>query len=216
MGTIGALVEGQTEEQFIKIVLAPFLQRRNIFVEPIVIKTKVTKQGKHFKGGINSYAQVERDLRKLPPKKYSYVTTMFDVYQLPEDFPGYKEAQRYRQSPHKYVEVLEREFAKDIDRERFIPYLSLHEFEALLFAAPEQIIDRLSGIDAAKIEKIVEQFPTPEDINHDAPPSKRLAALYRSYGKVRHGIMIVKEVGIERLRATCPHFNQWVNQLETI
>ena len=51
---IAISVEGQTEESFIKQILMPYLLAKNIFVEPIIVKTK--KMANHsFKGGTISF-----------------------------------------------------------------------------------------------------------------------------------------------------------------
>ena len=65
-------------------------------------------------------------------------TTMFDLYRLPDDFPGYEQSKSIS-DPYLRVMFIERELAKDIDDYRFIPYIQLHEFEALIFADPQRI-----------------------------------------------------------------------------
>jgi len=59
------LVEGQTEERFVKDVLAPNLQTQKIFLIPTILATKRVKDGPNFKGGITSFGKIERDLRRL-------------------------------------------------------------------------------------------------------------------------------------------------------
>ena len=50
------LVEGQTEETFVRDLLEPHLSRRGVFPVPILAKTKRTTSGQTFKGGIPSTA----------------------------------------------------------------------------------------------------------------------------------------------------------------
>ena len=102
---------------------------------------------------------------------------------------------------------------------RFIPYLQLHEYEALLFSDP---IAFASGINqpqlASRFQQIRDEFPTPEDIDDDpqTAPSKRILATYRAYQKVLDGTLGARAVGIERMRQECPHFHEWVQRLEAL
>ena len=57
-----ALVEGQTEEIFIKRLLAPHLAPKSIYITPILVRTKRVVGGADYKGGITTYAKFERDL----------------------------------------------------------------------------------------------------------------------------------------------------------
>ena len=47
--------EGQTEESFVNDVLYPYFSRMDIYVTPIIHKTKRTPT-KAFKGGVSRYA----------------------------------------------------------------------------------------------------------------------------------------------------------------
>ncbi len=83
------LVEGQTEERFVKDVLQPYLWDGGVHPEPKIVTTKRVKRGAHFKGGITNFKKVEDDLRRfLGDTDAALVTTMFDYYGLPDDFPG--------------------------------------------------------------------------------------------------------------------------------
>jgi len=57
------LVEGQTEETFIKRILGPHLAAADVFLTPILAATKRVKEGRKFKGGVTRYEPVRRDLR---------------------------------------------------------------------------------------------------------------------------------------------------------
>ena len=64
---------------------------------------------------------------------------MFDFYALPKDFPGVKDAEKLQNDIDK-VNCLEnalfediKKFQGDFDDNRFIPYIQLHEFEALFY-----------------------------------------------------------------------------------
>lgn len=129
------LVEGQTEETFVRDVLAPHFITRNVALTPKILVTRRVKSGGHFKGGVVNYAQVKRELHLLlADTGAERITTMLDYYGLPEDFPGL--AGRPSGTCYQRVEHVERAFQADIAHPRFLPYLALHEFEALLFTEP--------------------------------------------------------------------------------
>jgi hypothetical protein len=46
------LVEGQTEEKFIKELLVPYFENKSIYIVPIIISTSRRKSGSKYKGGI--------------------------------------------------------------------------------------------------------------------------------------------------------------------
>ncbi len=48
------LVEGQTEERFVKQVLRDHLLSLNLSITPTLLTTKVVKNGPNFKGGVTS------------------------------------------------------------------------------------------------------------------------------------------------------------------
>jgi len=56
----------------------------------------------------------------------------------------------------------------------------------------------------------------PESINEtpSGAPSKRIAAHLDRYRKVVHGPLAAADIGLEKLRAACPHFAAWLSWLE--
>src|ERR1043166_6292420 len=83
------LVEGQTEERFVKDVLGPAFFARNLFFHPTILVTKRVKSGSSFQGGVTSFAKFKKDaLRLLNTGGPVMITTMLDYYGLPSDFPG--------------------------------------------------------------------------------------------------------------------------------
>ncbi|MEI6046571.1 MAG: hypothetical protein WCS37_19645 [Chloroflexota bacterium] len=52
------LVEGQTEETFVRDVLAPYLSEKGVYPSAMRATTKPVKDGPNFKGGIVSYGKV--------------------------------------------------------------------------------------------------------------------------------------------------------------
>ncbi len=100
---------------------------------------------------------------------------------------------------------------------RFFPYLSLHEFEALLFSSPSHIARALNDPSKERdLDAIRRAFPTPEDINDNPPtiPSRRIMCHLPRYNKVFFGSVIARRIGLERMRNQCPHFAAWISRLE--
>jgi len=210
------LVEGQTEERFVKDVLCPHLWARGIDATPKVATTKRVKRGPDFKGGVTDYQKVENDLRKLLGDTDAVsVTTFIDYYALPADFPGM--SNRPTGSPHDRARYVEAAWERKIDQDRFHAYLMIHEFEALLFAKPDELSTALyQPTILPQLMSIRSSFSTPEDINDNpqTAPSKRIAQLLPGYQKTLHGPLLTKRMGLELIRQECPHFNEWLSWLE--
>ena len=209
------LVEGPTEEAFVKEVLNPYLNQYNRHLSPTIINTKVVKGGKNYKGGIGNYAQVKRDLVRLVQQNTLTVTTFFDYYGLPSDFPGVADKTDFSNGQQRVTHI-ERSLSDDINSRNLIPYVQLHEFETLLFTSIDGF--RYCYTDSAKIQTfqhIIDQFPNPEDIN-DSPitaPSKRILSILPEYNKPFQGCMIALENRLENALERCPHFAEWVQKL---
>ncbi|MGA7722082.1 MAG: DUF4276 family protein [Ignavibacteriaceae bacterium] len=211
------LVEGFTEEGFIKKVLGPYLFTKNIFLIPTIIKTKREISGPDYKGGVNSYNQVTRDLLPLlNDTSADIVTTMIDYYALPNDFPGYID--RPAGTCYKRVEFMEEQFSLNINRTKFLPYLQLHEFEALIFASEETISAAFIYVPSklSLVSAVNNSFASPEEINEDPSlaPSKRLKNIFPDYEKIFHSQLILLQANVDNLRARCNHFNSWLTKLE--
>jgi hypothetical protein len=212
------LVEGQTEETFVRDVLTSHLMTRNIYPISTLVATKVVKVGANFKGGLNSYGRAKKQiLNLLGDTSAIAVTPMFDLYGLPTDFPGYQTrplGDCYAKTTH-----LENALSQDIGNHRFRPYLQIHEFEAFLFVSPKETAARLPGSNLLDdLVKIKAAFNSSEEINDNpnTAPSKRLIDLFPQYQKTLHGPLIAKYIGLEPIRQECPHFNQWLTWLEEL
>jgi hypothetical protein len=59
------LVEGQTEERFVKDMLAPAFFEKELFFSATILVTKRVKDGPNFKGGVTSFAKFRNDLQRL-------------------------------------------------------------------------------------------------------------------------------------------------------
>jgi hypothetical protein len=215
-----AVVEGQTEETFVNTVLAPELGSRNIFMDTHCITTG-REDTRMYRGGLNKYRQLKRDLTrwmKQDQQPDAWFTTMLDLYALPGDFPGVGDCAS-RSSPAEHVDCLEARLIQDLDHRRFIPYIQLHEFEALLFSDVSQFAVEFPGNVSViqQLARIRAKVSSPEDID-DSPigaPSKRiLEILSDDYEKTLAGPAIAKRIGLPTLRRECPHFNQWIEKIE--
>jgi hypothetical protein len=200
------LVEGQSEEIFVKQTLAPFLAEYGVYVEgPINL------------GGVSTWGKILKHLKPLTHKG-AWVTTLLDFYGLPEDFPGYQEAYGPG-NPRDLVVKLQNKFGAEIDYPKFIPFLALHEFEAWLFCAPAIVADHFGQSTLAdKVKKAIEEAGEPELINHGKKthPKARLKNFGVGYKETSDGATLAQKIGIPAIRDTCPHFAAWLAQLEAL
>ena len=218
MKRVLVLVEGQTEETFVRDILEPHLEFLEIFLTPTLVSTKRVKTGGTFKGGVVSYGKVRNDLQRLlGDSDAAAITTMFDYYGLPADFPGM--STRPSGPCFDRVRHVESAIAHDIGDPRFLPYLQLHEFEALLFSDPREVAARFPETDCLRaLNRARQEFDSPEEINErfDLAPSRRIAGVVSAYRKPLHGPQIAEAIGLDRIRAECRHFGEWVARLESL
>lgn len=214
---IKILVEGQTEETFVRDVIAPFYASQQIFITPIIV---LTSPG--CKGGVTSYGKVKQQLTRLCREDQSAViTTMFDLYGLPNDFPGKQEAHfPVTGNGEQKAAFIEERMGADINESNLIPHLIVHEFEALLFVAPEKFsdwIDDQGPVEAlTAIKQQADGLPEQINDNPNTAPSKRILTLVPHYKKPLHGPLIAEDIGLDTMRQTCPHFNNWLGRLEAL
>ena len=215
-------VESQTEEAFIKAVLRPHLSTFGLQMNAsIVISSVNTRLGKTFRGGLTNYQKLRNFIVrsiKREAKNDVRFTTMFDLYALPRNFPGFDTAWKMS-DPYAKIAALEKAFANDIDDWRFLPYLQLHEFEALILAGLEYLPE-LYDVDEAQLGALAREVRKkgPELVNDgsQSAPSKRLMACIPDYNKLATGLLVTEAVTIPGLVAACPHFGQWVTQLQAL
>ena len=217
------IVEGQTEETFVNRTLCPHLANLSVWVKARRVMTS-RRRGVGHRGGIGNYAQAKRDINawmmedQNPDARF---TTMFDLYGLPRDFPGFEDAAR-RPDPYERVGILEDSLSEGISDSRFIPYLQLHEFETLLLSDPQkfdsQFYDRSVGI--RRLVEVVSGFESPERINDgiNTAPSKRIADEIPEYGRMKAsaGPIVAEKIGLPTLRLKCQHFGEWLGKLERL
>ncbi len=212
------LVEGQTEERFVKDVLAPRLSALDLHITPTLLTTKVVKSGPNFKGGVTSFEKFESDLRSLlgGAGGGALVTTMLDYYRLPDDFPGLSDRPATA-NPFARIQHVEIALATHFNDGRFLPFLALHEFEAWVFSCPTTLPGVMTDpAKQAQFAAVCNIVQTPEQINERPGynPAARIKALFPAYRKPLHGPTVTERIGLQLIRDRCPHFNGWLGRLE--
>ena len=220
---VHVLAEGVTERSFVERILCPYLlekSNQSVYVDSrCVLTSKDLRNGRIYRGGLISYVKAKNDLKRWLSEDSSRnvrFSTMFDLYALPNDFPGYADALKIS-DPYERVDFLERSFMNDIEDSRFLPYIQLHEFEALMFVDPlklkELYLNNDVGID--HLLRISKAYDSPEKIDNgvETAPSKRILKEIPEYDKVFAGVETVQSIGVDKLMASCQHFSDWINKL---
>jgi len=214
------ICEGPTEVRFVKNVLAPNLGNRQLFLHPVTIG------GQRSKGGNVTFDRLYMNVRRqLYNNRQSYCSTLVDFYGLDSDFPGVKLASTRSSLNAKadaVVDGLLGELRSRVDPDpllRFIPYVQMHEFEALLFSGPSAFAAAVGQAEtSSEFATIRADFETPEHIddNPDSAPSKQILKLIPGYEKPLMGEIAAKAIGLPKIRQECPLFNAWLAKLETL
>lgn len=216
MKCVLVVVEGQTEERFVKDVLGPHFAPIGLHFRPTILVTRVVKDGPNFKGGLRSFQQFrDHVLRVLHGSGPALVTTMIDYYALPADFPGM--ATRPVGSAVQRVQHVQAAVQQAfVGHTNFWPFIALHEFEAWLFSDGVTVPAMMSAPDKQPQFAAIAAMLPPEEINeHPATaPSKRIAALFPGYRKVLHGPTAAERISLQVIRDRCPHFANWLTGLE--
>ncbi|MDR1827397.1 MAG: DUF4276 family protein [Methylobacteriaceae bacterium] len=214
------IVEGRSEEGFVHSTLRDHLGTFGISTDARRVLTgRDRRSGTKHKGGLINWAHAKNDILswiREDDHNDCRFTTMFDLYGLPDDFPGYRAAHAGA-APYQRVKMLEQEMADAIDDRRFIPYIQLHEFEALVFADPQKLLmeyPRRGSSIQALVKTVGDLAPELIDENPETAPSKRILSHIPEYGKARSGPSVTSLIGLPTLRRKCPHFDEWVTRLE--
>ncbi|RKX81694.1 MAG: hypothetical protein DRP58_11520 [Spirochaetes bacterium] len=218
------IAEGHTEEKFVRGSLAAHLGKFQISTDVRRVMTSRDKrQRKFYRGGLINYEKARNDIQlwlKEDKHPESRFTTMFDLYGLPDNFPAYLEAKAIK-DPYQQVKILENALQNDIGDSRFVPYIQLHEFEALVLANPANLEHEYFDHTAAikSLQKVLaDKGGNSELINdgYDTAPSRRIEKVIPEYDKANVGSFIAGVNGINFLKETCRHFSDWVNTLERL
>ena len=218
-------VEGQTEEDFVNEVLHEYLRAKGFeSVSARIVGNARVRQGR---GGIKPWPSVKKDIvAHLKEDATCIATTMVDFYALPRGanggWPGRDAAQGSAIEKAAHVESaisadIALEMGDRFNARRFVPYVVMHEFEALLFSdcvAFSQGIGRPHL--AQQLQAVRNGFESPEEID-DSPvtaPSKRIELLVPGYEKPLLGVLGILSIGLDQIRSECPCFDGWLTKLE--
>lgn len=214
---LAIVVEGNTEELFVKRVLAPSLYAHDANAWPIVA------------AGSKKWTRTRLDLERLFKQRPGRrCAIMFDYYGLRTDWPGRMDApkQSIKERGRFVEEAISKDLAEhmgpDFRSSHFIPHIQLHEYEAKLFSDCSVLAEVLQ-VRPEVIEEVVEECGSPEQINDNVltAPSKRLIQICkdharRGYRKTSDGIIAAERITLEKMVYACPHFNSWVEKLKRL
>jgi hypothetical protein len=218
------IAEGKSECIFIRRILARYFLHHS--GSRIILHAVQNETSYGYFGGIVNYPKLVQNItRQLNYHPFSYVTTFIDFYGLATiEFPFYRQVLEHTSTPYEQTTRLEGILAHAIGNiERFIPYLQLHEFEALYFADYERFLKidpKWTSKQKHRILEIVDRYPNPELINNsfETAPSKRLRHILH-YHKVHHTDLYQNAVRlqayqvVDHMRYKCPHFNEWIKKI---
>ena len=219
-------VEGHTEKRFVQTVLGPYL--RDVGYDRVSARLVGNARASVQRGGTPSW-QTVRDgiVNHIKDDRQAILSTMVDRYGMPQAgqraWPGRSEASTHGQAQR--AAFVQKALADDIanhmppsfDRHRFIPYVSMYEFEALLFSDCARFAESIGHPDiAGPMEEILTQFGDPEaiDDSQETAPSKRILRLLPSYRKVAMGAAAIQSIGLADIRNRCANFADWLKRLE--
>jgi hypothetical protein len=218
------IVEGETEQTFVRDQLAAHLALRNTIAWPVL-------PGRHRNhGGVKKWEVARQDIIRTL-KEGRYCSTMFDYYAMPTDWPGRADA--VKKPWNERASTVEEKIHTDItvamggsfNPKLFVPYVQLHEFEALAFADVGVLASVLTPIGRYSSESLQQRFTGilnqaghPEAINggYETCPSRRIAGVVPAYKKRAQGPIVTSRIGIDILRIQCTHFGEWLSRLEQI
>jgi hypothetical protein len=211
-------VEGQTEETFVNDILSPHLNQMGVYPHAILFRKK---------GGSFAYQRARKEiLNSLKQDSTLICTTMVDFYGMPPDWPGRTESkawQNYRGKAQTVEQALSEDIAAQMgsswNRAQFIPYVQMHEFEALLFSDTSILAESVGETKvSAQLEHVLQSFSCPEEINdnYQTCPSRRIKQHIADYVKTVDGIIAACKIGLPKIRRKCPRFNAWVTKLENL
>ncbi|QDV44251.1 hypothetical protein Enr13x_41150 [Stieleria neptunia] len=225
MAEVLVVCEGQTEREFCRTVIAPYLATRGIHFAG-------TLAGKAFKKrpGIGTWQLYRKEMLRHAARRGRHVGVMVDYYGMPLSWPGRENApEQAIDNRGSYVEGMLREDLPELSG-RFHPCVAFHEFESLLFVDHAATALSLSIAEGCEDEKIVARRNAElvkikdrvlghvERINdsYQTKPSKRIEDLFTAYDKSFGGIQAALDAGLPKLRAGCPWLDRWLKSLESL
>lgn len=197
---INIVCKGRAEENFVKNVLNKYFIPKQIKLIPYRLNNC---------GNISGNVSIEKLVDCLCRCNTSIITTLVDYY----GFKGNKLD----------VTSLENDILNKYSKRKkdkiLIPYVQMHEFEALLFSDINTISESMNANDNQmdELAKIIKEYNNePEKIDNsiETAPSKRLEKIFIDYKKTVDGILISKNIGIDKIKENCKKFNTWLIKIE--
>ena len=207
---VAIVVEGETEEEFVKHVLTDHLTSHHVIAQPIKPSGRVGPSG-----GTITVDRLANQMARLH-WNFDFVTSLVDLY----GFRGRLEHENIEELERRIDSAFDERIAHDWNRSSVFAYVQKHEFDGLLFSEVGAFANVLNP-SARSIESLRDvraSFPTPEDID-DGPetaPSKRIIQLVPGYRKRTYGPLLANEIGLTRIRGECPRFDSWISRLESL
>lgn len=211
MTSLCIICEGKTEGEFVRKLLVPHLQAFGIDA----YATTLTTGPKQQRGGNVSVPRPAKHIRSIYHNA-DFITTLVDYYGVKNINGGTKK--QLQQAILNEAQTLS---TRNLEDYRVRPYVQMHEFEALLFSDIskfERLGDSWNNESQTRLQRICDDFKTPEEINDSAQtaPSKRLGAIFPGYKKFADGPLIAEDIGLDTIRSKCPLFNEWIGELEKL
>ena len=219
-------VEGETEESFVDRILGPHLIGNGFSL--VIPHLMGMGRERSQRGGVRRWSSVRQEiLRHLREDAGRYVSTMVDYYGMPHDWPARAGPFTAAMSASDRADEIEAALLRDVSNEmgtdfnpdRFIPYVMMHEFEAMLFSDCQSFATAVRRADLSmNFQAIRDEFGSPEEIDDspDTAPSKRIESLMPAYQKPTMGVQAAQNIGLEAIRSECPHFADWLERLESL
>lgn len=189
------ICEGPTEVNAVKLFLEPKIKEYTISVG---LKPLVTG---HNRNKIRNYVQdaIEKNAKA--------VFSIFDIYNFP--WPDDSKSDDIAVKLNKSKSFLVKEIGLSSDR--FFPHFSVHETEAWFFS-DNNVINNVLG------DKGNHAHPSPEIINFQNPPSRRLNDLFIRHQKSRYNKKtdsdrIFRRLDFSKVNAACPYFKAFFDDL---
>jgi hypothetical protein len=181
------------------------------------------------RGGVKSWVSVRAEiLKQLRHDQGHYATLFVDYYGMPAGHVGWPG----RAAAGNATETLRANIVCDALRQdfeqfagearvssRFIPFVLVHEFEALRFSDCRSLADAMGKSSLApQLQAVRDDVANPEAIDESpqTAPSKRILTLNPRYSKVLMGAAAAQKIGLDTIRAECPRFDRWLRDLEAL
>ena len=219
-------VEGITEVSFVNEILAPHLYSLGY----VSVKARLmggVRLTRH-RGGVRRWEGVRDEIvNNLIGDSELIVSTMVDYYGMMLSWPsrrissssGLTITQRADLIESALLEDVRGQMDRNFNSNRFVPYVMMHEFEAMLFSDCRAFGNAIGRSElSSSFQTIRNGFDNPEEID-DSPttaPSRRIQSLVPGYHKPIMGTLAAQRIGLHTIREECSHFRGWLEHLESL